>query len=142
MCILVTRRCTHFSWMGWIYQCVGCSSTSTINAQSANQSSKCHLRQGKSILNGSTGRLVSCISWKFHRSSVLIATNTLQVASYDIRQFDRPSQVFDTNLNYSLRCVRTLRGGEGFATSCIEGRVSLSYFAPNDKVNKGRRNDV
>lgn len=62
---------------------------------------------------------------------MLIATNTLQVVRYDIRQLDRPSQVFDTNLNYSLRCVRTLRGDEGFATSCIEGRVSIGYFAPS-----------
>lgn len=72
---------------------------------------------------------------------MLIATNTLQVAQYDIRQFDRPSQVFDTNLNYSLRCVRTLRGDEGFATSCIEGRVSIGYFAPNTSVGEGRENN-
>ncbi|OAO11790.1 mitotic checkpoint protein [Blastocystis sp. ATCC 50177/Nand II] len=72
----------------------------------------------------------------FEKCSVLIATNTLQVAQYDIRQFDRPSQVFDTNLNYSLRCVRTLRGDEGFATSCIEGRVSIGYFAPNTSDRK------
>ena len=50
--------------------------------------------------------------------------------------------MFDTNLNYSLRCVRTLRGGEGFATSCIEGRVSIGYFDPNDKVRTGEGNEA
>lgn len=82
-------------------------------------------------VNGKYDAIVQCSSQQIHSKS----HNTT------IRQFDRPSQVFDTNLNYSLRCVRTLRGDEGFATSCIEGRVSIGYFAPNTSVGEGRENN-
>lgn len=55
-----TRRCTHFGWMGWICQRVGCTSPSTVESKSANESSECYIGQGKSVLNGPAGKLVLC----------------------------------------------------------------------------------
>ena len=65
-------------------------------------------------------------------SKVLIATNTLEVVLYDLRQMEQPVKTYNSNLSYNLRCVRSLTSEEGFATSCIEGRVSIGYFNADD----------
>lgn len=57
---VVTRRCTHFGWMGWVRQRVGCASPSAVESKSADESSELHIRQGKSVLNGPTRGLVLC----------------------------------------------------------------------------------
>ncbi|KNB43804.1 hypothetical protein JH06_2586 [Blastocystis sp. subtype 4] len=64
-------------------------------------------------------------------TTVLAATNTLQIALYDIRKLDQPLEIRDSNLKFNLRCVCALPSDHGFASGCIEGRVSVDLLDPN-----------
>ena len=68
----------------------------------------------------------------------MAATNTLQIALYDLRKLDQPLEIRDSNLKFNLRCVCALPNDNGFASGCIEGRVSVDLLDPNSVVLENR----
>ena len=83
-------------------------------------------------------------NWLLNSSILAIATNTLQVVLYDIRQLHQPMDIRDTRLGYNLRSIRMLSNetgipvfqwwGVGYAVGCIEGRVHIDYLPPYNQV--------
>ena len=47
---------------------------------------------------------------------------------------DQPLEIRDSNLKCNLRCVCALPSDHGFASGCIEGRVSVDLLDPNSVV--------
>lgn len=82
-------------------------------------------------VNGKYDAIVQCSSQQIHSKS----HNTTFGNSTVLLKSSTPTSTT------ASAGVRTLRGDEGFATSCIEGRVSIGYFAPNTSVGEGRENN-
>ncbi len=53
------------------------------------------------------------------------------------RDFE-PDQKRESSLKYMTRDIRCMPAGDGYVTSSIEGRVSVEFFDPSEKVQRGK----
>ncbi|KAI8619900.1 WD40-repeat-containing domain protein [Chytriomyces sp. MP71] len=63
------------------------------------------------------------------QGKLVVATGDRRYYMYDLRNFDNPLiEERTASLKFMTRCVGCMPNGEGYATSSIEGRVSVEFF--------------
>ncbi|KAG9292830.1 hypothetical protein G9A89_016192 [Geosiphon pyriformis] len=64
---------------------------------------------------------------------LVVAMAGRHVFIYDVRNMKDAIQKRESSLKYMTRCVKCMPNGEGYASSSIEGRVSVEFFDPSPK---------
>lgn len=122
----------HLLWkLGWNDRTVG-------STRLDEWSSFCNLlcKKGSFILHQDLRsrcfRQVDPFEFSFTPSTLIAATNTIQILLYDVRNMDRPLEIRDSKQKYNLRSICALPHDNGFATGSIEGRVGIDYLHLSD----------
>lgn len=74
--------------------------------------------------------------------ALVVGTADKMINIYNIRSGNTACGSYKSPLSYQLRNIKLFANLEGYAVSCIEGRVALDYFHEMDTLAKIRNNNA